>query len=171
MSGPGHLRWFTAAAALGTAHALASLYWALGGTALVGTVGAWALAWRRESPVAVGLVLAAIGAAKLAGAWVPWVAARRGGPRGVLRVLCWAGAALLTAYGLSNTVVANVALTGVLGPVDDLVAMQGHAWLWDPLFLAWGLTLAVGLWRTGRRRVARGGQGPHPSRRTTSAEL
>ena len=154
MTAPPALRWFTAAAVLGTVHGLASLYWALGGDALVGTVGSWALAWRRESPVTVGLALGAIAAVKLAGAWVPWVAARRGGPRRALRLLCWAGAALLTAYGLANTVVANVALTGVLGPVDDLVAIQGHAWLWDPLFLAWGVTLGIGLWRT-RQRPAR----------------
>ncbi len=154
MTEPPALRWFTAAAVVGTVHGVASLYWALGGDALVGTVGAWALDWRRESPVTVGLAVGAIAAAKLAGAWVPWVAARRGGPRGALRLLCWAGAALLTAYGLANTVVANIALTGVLGPVDDLVAMQGHAWLWDPLFFAWGVTLGIGLWRT-RRRPAR----------------
>ncbi len=150
MTEPAALRWFTAAAVLGTLHGVASLYWALGGSALVGTVGAWALAWRRESPVTVGLVLAAIAAAKLAGAWVPWVAARRGGPRGALRRLCWAGAALLTTYGLANTVAANLALTGAIGPVDDLVAMRGHAWLWDPLFLAWGVTLGIGLSRTRR---------------------
>jgi uncharacterized protein DUF3995 len=167
---PRALPWFTTAAALGTVHALASLYWALGGEALVETVGAWALAWRRESPVAVGLVLAAIAAAKLAGAWVPWVAARRGGPRGALRMLCWAGAALLVAYGLSNTVVANLALTGALGPVDEPVAMQGHAWLWDPLFLAWGLALAVGLWRT-RRAGGPLRPGGHPSSAATSAEV
>ncbi len=89
VSGRRALPWFTAAAAVGTVHGLASLYWALGGNALVGTVGEWAL-------------------------------------------------------------------TGALGPVDDLVAIRGHAWLWDPLFLAWGLTLGIGLWRTRRRpsRVA-----------------
>ncbi len=157
--------WFTVAAAIGTVHAAASLYWALGGTALVGTVGAWALAWRRESPMTVGLVLGAIAAAKLGGAWVPWVAARRHRLHGPLRLLCWTGAALLIGYGLSNTVVANVALTGVLGPVDDLVAMRGHAWLWDPLFLAWGLALAVGLGQTRRRPAPRERTVAEPARR------
>ena len=152
------LTWFTAAAVLGTAHAAASLYWAIGGDFLAGTVGAWAVAWRAGSPAAAGLTLGAIGLAKLAGAWVPWAAARTGGPRGALRVLCWLGAGLLVAYGLANSVAANVVLTGILGPVDDVVATRGHAWLWDPLFLAWGLTLAVGLWRTRRR--------PAPEERT-----
>ncbi len=164
------LTWFAVAAAIGTVHAAASLYWALGGDLLAGTVGAWAVAWRAGSPAAAGLALGAIGLVKLAGAWVPWAAARAGGPRGALRVLCWAGACLLVAYGLANTVAANVALTGVLGPVDDLVATRGHAWLWDPLFLAWGLTLGTGLWRTRpaahpARRLG------HPSRRLTSGEV
>ena len=144
------LTWFTVAAVIGTAHATASMYWALGGDALVDTVGAWAVAWRTGSPMTAGLTLGAIGLVKLAAAWVPWRAARAGGPRGGLRLVCWAGAALLVAYGLVNAAAANLALTGILGPVVDVVAARGHAWLWDPLFLAWGLTLGVGLWRTRR---------------------
>ena len=68
-------------------------------------------------------------------------------------MLCWAGSVLLVAYGLANTAVANLALVGVVGSVDDLAATRGHAWLWDPLFLAWGLALGVGLWQTRRRRA------------------
>ena len=64
--------------------------------------------------------------------------------------MCWAGAVVLVTYGLANAVAANLALAGFLGPVDDVVAVRGHAWLWDPLFLAWGLALGVGLWRTRR---------------------
>ncbi|CAN7393555.1 DUF3995 domain-containing protein [Terrabacter sp. LjRoot27] len=148
------LTWFTIAAGVGTVHAAASLYWALGGDALADTVGAWAVAWRAGSPVAAGFALAAIGLVKLTAASVPWISARSGGPRGALRLLCWAGSVLLVAYGLANTAVANLALVGVVGSVDDLAATRGHAWLWDPLFLVWGLVLGVGLWQT-RRRLAR----------------
>lgn len=144
------LTWFTVAAVLGTVHAAASLYWAMGGSMLATTVGAWAVAWRGESPGAAGTALAAIGLVKLAAAGVPWTAARSGGPRGALRLLCWAGSALLVTYGLANTVGANLALSGLVGPVTDLAATRGHAWLWDPIFLAWGLALGVGLWQTRR---------------------
>lgn len=150
------LTWFAVAAAIGTAHATASMYWALGGDALAETVGAWAVAWRAGSPVAAGLSLGAIGLVKLAAAWVPWGAARAGGPRGGLRLVCWAGAAVLVAYGLANAATANLALTGALGPVVDVAATRGHAWLWDPLFLAWGLTLGVALWRTRRAPASKG---------------
>ena len=145
------LTWFTVAAGIGTVHAAASLYWALGGDALADTVGAWAVAWRTASPVAAGSTLAAIGLVKLTAASVPLTAARRGRPHGALRLVCWAGSALLVAYGLANTAAANLALTGMVGAVDDLAATRGHAWLWDPLFLAWGLALGVGLWQTRRR--------------------
>ncbi|GIL36095.1 DUF3995 domain-containing protein [Phycicoccus sp. DTK01] len=61
-------------------------------------------------------------------------------------------AVALVLYGLANTVAANLALTGALGPVEDLVAVRGHAWLWAPLFLAWGLALGAGLRGARRRR-------------------
>ncbi|WP_404349371.1 DUF3995 domain-containing protein [Phycicoccus jejuensis] len=140
------------AAGLGTVHAASSLAWAAGSPVLAATLGEWATSWRDESPVAAGLALAAIGLGKLAAAWVPLLAARRGGPRHGLRIAAWLVAAALVLYGLANTVAANLALTGGLGPVEDLVAVRGHAWLWDPLFLAWGLALAAGLRRTRRRR-------------------
>ena len=162
------LTWFTVAAGIGTAHAAASVYWALGANALADTVGAWAVAWRTGSPVAAGLSLAAIGVAKLAAAWVPWNAARSGGPRGGLRLVCWAGAAVLVAYGLANTAAANLALTGVLGPVVDLVATRGHAWLWDPLFLAWGLALGPALADTTRARPS-GASARSPGRQGRAA--
>lgn len=148
------MRWFTVAAGLGTVHAAASLYWALGGDGLAATVGAWAVAWRADSPVAAGVTLALIPLVKLLAAWVPWRAAGSGGPRGALRLPCWAGCVLLIAYGLANTVAANLALSGIVGRVNDLPATRGHAWLWDPLFLAWGLALGAALWRT-RGRSAR----------------
>src|SRR3954449_7280906 len=82
------LTWFIVAAGIGTVHAAASLYWALGGDALADTVGAWAVAWRTGSPVAAGLTLAAIGFVKLTAAAVPWRAARSGRTHGALRQLC-----------------------------------------------------------------------------------
>ncbi|QKE84180.1 DUF3995 domain-containing protein [Arthrobacter sp. NEB 688] len=146
--------WLLVAAALGTAHALASLAWAAGSPVLASTLGEWARSWRAESPVAAGLALATIGLGKLAAAWVPVLAARRGGPRHGLRLVAWLVAGALVAYGVANVVAANLALTGALGPVEDLAAVRGHAWLWDPLFLAWGLALGAGLRGARRRRPA-----------------
>ena len=154
-------RWFVAAAVAGVAHALPSLYWALGGTALVSTLGAWAADWQREAPMQVMVLLLLIFVLKLAGALLP-LANERGrlpAPR-LWRGVSWAGAAVLMAYGAVNVVAALAALTGVVeaGPTMDTAALVGHAFLWDPLFLLWGLLLARGVWTSRPGRTSRGGR-------------
>ncbi|MGG5258451.1 DUF3995 domain-containing protein [Phycicoccus avicenniae] len=156
--------WLLVAAVLGSAHAAASLHWALGGDLLFTTVGEWARSWRADSPTAAGLALGAIGVGKLVAAWVPWLAARRGGPRHGLRIAAWLGAGGLVLYGLSSTLGGAVALTGLLGPVEEPTATWGHVLLWDPLFLGWGLALAAGLWAGRRRRPAPEGTDRRPER-------
>lgn len=141
-------RFFIAAAVAGAAHALPSLYWALGGTALASTLGEWAVRWQRESPGEVAVLLSLIFLAKLAGATLPLVNERGLLPAPRLwRGLFWCAAALLVAYGASNVVAAIAALTGMIGTAQtmDAAALIGHAFLWDPLFLLWGLLLAAAL--------------------------
>ena len=138
---------------LGTVHAGFSLYWGLGGTWLVATLG------ERMVDTFAGLewVLVPVGLVKLLGAWVPVLAADRGWPvRAVTRAACWAGAAVLVAWGGLNTVVGNLVLGGAIVPDTgyDRTGMIGHAYLWDPLFLLWGLALAVGLRRDAGRRAS-----------------
>jgi hypothetical protein len=54
-----------------------------------------------------------------------------------------------------NTVVAALVLTGAIRPGGyDRDAVTGHALLWDPLFLAWGVFLSAGL---ALMRPVRGG--------------
>lgn len=138
------------AAALGGIHAGFSLYWAVGGTALV---------WSLGSDLAASFqgrewLLAPIGALKLLAAVVPLALAFWRWPaRRLTRSACWFGAAVLIIWGGLNTVVANLVLTGAIQPQPDLdrPGMIGHAWLWDPLFLAWGAAVAIGLHTTRRR--------------------
>ena len=143
------------AAAAGTVHGLFSLYWALGGHWLLDTVGAWAVELADDSPVAAGVALAGIAAVKFAGAAVPLLveAGRIRGRRG-WRIAEWAGAAFLILYGGANTVIAWLVLLGGLVPAGgyDRAAMIGHAALWDPLFLLWGLALGAGLALSRGRR-------------------
>ena len=63
------------------------------------------------------------------------------------RPLCWLGAVVLLVWGGVNTLTGNLVLVGVLHPDGgyDHDGMVGHAWLWDPLFLAWGVALAAAL--------------------------
>ena len=149
-------RLLIAAAAVGLLHAAFSLYWALGGRWLLRTVGAWAVQLADSSPAAAGVVLGVVAALKLAGAVVPvMVETGRLGGRRAWRALAWTGACGLIAYGLLNVLVAWSVLARLVMPHGgyDAAAMIGHAALWDPLFLLWGLLLAGGL------ALTRGGLG------------
>ena len=64
-----------------------------------------------------------------------------------------AGAGVLVVYGAANIAGAVIGLTGLAGEPGDRAALWGHAALWDPLFLLWGLALAAAL-VTERRESA-----------------
>lgn len=143
-------RFVQIACGLGLIHAGFSLYWALGGTWLLDTVGQWAIQLGRDKPLAAfwGLLLIALvkaAAATLpllnAGGHLPW-------PR-LWRTLSWIGGPFLTLYGGVNMGVAWLVLFGGVSSGEiDRRAMLGHAALWDPLFLLWGLALTGFLWLT-----------------------
>lgn len=144
-------RWLLLAGVLGSVHAAFSLYWGLGGAWLVETLG------RRMVETFAGWewLLLPVGLVKLVGAWVPLLADRAGWPvRRLSRGACWTAAVVLLVWGGLNTVVGNLVLAGVIIPDGgfDRPGMVGHAFLWDPLFLAWGLALAVGLAQNSPRR-------------------
>ncbi len=142
-----------AGAVVGLLHAIPSLYWAVGGSALVGTVGEWAPEWRRDSP---GQVTAVLFAVKVCGALVPLVNHLHPLPAQRLwRVIAWAGSGLLVLYGRANTLVAWLALAGWVGVAgdQDRTALLGHAFLWDPLFALWGVLLGLALWHTRHHAV------------------
>lgn len=104
---------------------------------------------QREHPMSAGLGLGTIALAKALGAVLPvWVRWRW------VRALAWVGGAVLAGYGALNVVVAWLVLGGVVEPEGgyDRSAMLGHAALWDPLFLVWGVLLLIGLATTRTRR-------------------
>jgi Protein of unknown function (DUF3995) len=151
------------AAVAGLIHAGFSLYWALGGRWLLPTVGQWAVAYAREAPLSAGLLLIIVAAVKCAVAIVPVLASQRklARPR-AWRGLAWLAAIVLIAYGAVNSIVAWLVLGGVLRHEGgfERQSMIGHAYLWDPLFLVWGLLLGAGLLagRGDRRKHARASQ-------------
>jgi hypothetical protein len=139
------------AAAAGLVHAASSAYWGLGGDWLVETLGERIVTTFAD----VRWLLLVVAAVKVAGALVPLWLARRGLLRRMPWVaLLWLAVAVLVLWGGANTVVGNLVLAGVVTPDGgyDRPAMVGHAWLWDPLFLLWGLALAVALRRAPRPR-------------------
>lgn len=140
-------KWFAAAGVAGTVHGLFSLYWASGGRWLLSTVGEWAIELADSGDRAVYLGLGVLGALKILAAWLPLLFEVRTVPhRRAWRALFWVGAVALAGYGLVNTVTALAVLADLIN-VDDTnrLGLIGHAFLWDPLFAAWGIALAAGL--------------------------
>ena len=147
------------ACAAGLAHAAFSLYWGLGGHWLLDTVGRGAVQVSSDARLLTGLGLGAVALVKACGAVIPVAAAYgRLGRTGLWRGLSWVGAFLLIVYGGVNTGVSNAVLAGWIVPAGgyDFAAMAGHAWLWDPLFLLWGLAL-LGYLALSRRRGVKAG--------------
>ncbi|WP_367402650.1 DUF3995 domain-containing protein [Kocuria marina] len=154
--------WVWLACAAGVVHAGFSLYWALGGHWLLDTVGQWTVRLSYEAPLAVGLGLGMVSLFKLMAAVIPVAEAYDRVPwRRFWRAISWVGAVVLVVYGGTNTVISNAVLIGLIRPATgyERLAMIGHAWLWDPLFLVWGAALLIHLWRSRSARTR-----PHGTR-------
>jgi Protein of unknown function (DUF3995) len=145
------------AAMLGAASAAMSAYWALGGTALLDTVGGEIERWGRERSAGVVATLWLITAAKLVGAVVPLVLVGVGSGRlpastraRPTRVLGWIVAIGLAAYGGLLTVVGVLVEAGLIDAADDADerAIAWHAFFWDPWFALWGGAFTVAMWRS-----------------------
>lgn len=140
---------FVVAAVLGAVHAGFSFFWALGGTWLAWSLGTELVASFQDR----SWVLIPIGAVKLVCAVAPLVLSHSGWPLRILtRTGCWAGAVLLLGWGGLNTAVGNLVLSQMIRPASgfDRPGMIGHAYLWDPLFLVWGVAVTIGLFASRR---------------------
>ncbi|WP_420123505.1 DUF3995 domain-containing protein [Nakamurella sp.] len=173
-------RWGTialwGAAVAGGIHGLFSLYWAVGGRWLLDTVGAWAVDLTERAQVLVVLLLLLVAAVKAAAAVIPLaVEAGRMPGRRRWRAVEWAGVALLVGYGGLTTIVAALVLLGAIEPDGgyDRASMIGHALLWDPLFLVWGVLLGIGLALTRDRAIPAGDgrDGDRPAGRAAGIQL
>jgi hypothetical protein len=144
-----------AAFVVGLLYTLVSLYWAVGGTALLDTLGGKLeeMARARESgliaivwaTVVLKLIASVLGLA-LVQEWGRRV------PRWMLRTAAWGATIILVLYG-GYLVVGQVAVeTGLLdAPAStDWKAFRWHLYLWDPWFLIWGVLLGVATIRNPR---------------------
>jgi hypothetical protein len=152
------LPWIALAGVLGLIHAGFSAYWGLGGTWLLETVGQNMI---RALDGAHWLLLL-VGLVKAGCAVIPYLLARAGRLfRGPWLWISWLGSAVLILWGGAGCLMAQLVLAGVVEPGGgyDHAGQFGHAWLWDPLFLLWGIALGLGLIRgtqaaTGSSEIA-----------------
>jgi hypothetical protein len=137
-----------AAAIVAFGYALVSLYWAVGGRGLIGTVGGFVEQMARRGGAAVVLLAVVAVAAKAVGGLIalalvrPWGRVLR---RRWLLIVSAAASLLLIGYGGLNVAAAALVLSGALHPSGrvDRMALRWHAGVWDLWFLVWGILLAV----------------------------
>ena len=143
-----------AAFALGLLYAVVSVYWGLGGSWLLDTVGAsLTQPGRSASAVVVLAVWCAVGL-KVIASVLPLLAVGIGAARArwprLIRALTWVEAVILTGYGLILTAIGLLVQAGLIGTqaTADHRALAWHAYLWDPWFLVWGLLVTAALLRS-----------------------
>jgi len=150
-----------AACVLAWLSAVPSVYWALGGTAGLNTVGgAIEELARTRDPAGIALGLGA-GVLKVAGGLLALALVRPWGrviPRRLLGGAAWTASVVLTCYGGLLVAVGAMVLTGLISPAGpvDRTALRWHVLLWDLWFLVWGLLLGVAAWQYGRDSRRRG---------------
>jgi amino acid transporter len=120
------MRWAYLAAALALASAAVSLYWGVGGTALLATVGGEIEELARERSTATVATLGVVVIAKLFGA-------------------------VLALYGGVLVVAGALVLAGVIDASDDTdeYALRWHAFCWDLWFVVWGVSLWIAARESG----------------------
>jgi hypothetical protein len=157
------LRLAQAACVAGLAYAAISVYWALGGTWLLDTIGGTLEQQGRAGNPGIILTVWAAAGLKIIGAIVPLAAAgvtpgqATTAWRRQMRVLAWLEAAILTVYGLALTGAGLLVQSGAIASAAsaDHRALAWHAYLWDPWFLLWGVLVTASLVRSRQPRAAR----------------
>jgi hypothetical protein len=139
------------------AYASVSAYWALGGTALLSTIGGSIEHDARTGGLLVTAGLWLVVLVKLLAAALPVYevrsAGRGRGGRDAFRLAALEGF-VLTLYGLVLTAIGVLVQLNVIsrGAHADNRALAWHAFLWDPWFLLWGLAVLAGLRLNGAAR-------------------
>lgn len=143
-----------------------SLWWAVGGTWLLDTVGGsleragrdrgagiLALLWATVALKALASVL------PLGAAWPP----RSPAAARAIRRLVWLEAVVLVGYGLVYTAGGLLVQAGAIPSSNtaDERALRWHTYLWDPWFLLWGVLVLAVLLLTRRQRRAEAHRQPH----------
>jgi hypothetical protein len=148
----------------GLGYVAISLYWGLGGTWLLATVGGSLATGKSSAGIEVAVWAAVV--LKAIAACLPLIALGALFPafqkplpavqkrKRWLRRLAWIEAVILTAYGLVLTVIGLLVQSGAIVPPAnaDHRALEWHAYLWDPWFLLWGLLVLTALMQTRRVR-------------------
>jgi hypothetical protein len=137
-----------AAAAVAFGYSVMSFYWAVGGHALLSTVGGYVEHLARQGGVLAVLTALAVALAKFVGGLLALALVRPWGrvvPRGWMQLGSTIVSVLLMAYGGVNVLLGALVLSGLIHPAGtvDRTALRWHVGVWDLWFLLWGILLAA----------------------------
>ncbi|MCG8914809.1 DUF3995 domain-containing protein [Actinokineospora sp. PR83] len=149
-TGVGHQKTWAAWASFWWAavFALVSLYWALGGTLGIDTVGGAIADLVHSGDAAASALAWAAVVMKVAGMVFALALIQRWGrvfPRWLMLLGGWGGTVLLIGYGGAIVVTELLVVVGVIdAPAStDWYAFYWHLFLWDPYFVVWGVLLGI----------------------------
>ncbi len=142
------MRWAYLAAALALGSAAFSLYWLLGGTALLNTVGGEIEELARSRATGTVVTLAVVVLAKLLGAALALSLVQPWGQRFSRRartLLATVGGVGLALYGGVLVLAGALVLAGIVDASDDTdeYALRWHVFFWDLWFFVWGVALVL----------------------------
>ena len=132
-----------------------SFYWGSGGTLAVDTVwGSTTVTTTQRTTLLVAVWVT--GFLKLMGALLALALVSRWGmrlPQGLIAILGWGAAGLLTLYGGTTVFAEALTATGVIKPAApvDWKPLLWHLYVWDMSFLIWGILFGLAAWQFTRR--------------------
>lgn len=124
----------------GSLHSLATFYWAFGGNLGLATVGEWTIEFKENYGTKFLIVLLFVGVFKLSATWIPIILNFK--ENKLISIIAYIGGTILFIYGSLNTISGWLKLLGVIS-VNFKLSIIGQAFIWDPLFLLWGLGLLI----------------------------
>lgn len=124
----------------GSLHSLATFYWAFGGDLGLVTVGEWTIEFKQSYGIKFLIVLLFVGIFKLTATWIPTLLNFKDNK--LISIIAYIGGTILFIYGSLNTISGWLKLLGVIS-VNFKLSIIGQTFIWDPLFLLWGMGLLI----------------------------
>jgi hypothetical protein len=124
----------------GSLHSLATFYWAFDGELGLETVGYWTIEFKQNYGVEFLIILFFVGLLKLTATWTPIILLFK--ENILINIMSYIGGSFLIVYGGLNSISGWLKILGII-PFDFKLSIIGQAFIWDPLFLLWGLGLLI----------------------------
>lgn len=122
----------------GIVHTLFSLYWGLGGNAGLITVGSWVFTLSARFGIWINMALIVVALIKFGATVIPLTLTNHFDKR--IYYISLAGSVFLILYGGINTIVGWLKHFKIIEN-HNYFSTIGQAFVWDPLFLLWGIGL------------------------------